>query len=86
MSSTRQRGLGGGKDISVISVYSVAESYKKQIWFSIKLEYTTRCNIILLCPMTRTNQLIRILIGEPTVTTFEKALSLYRVAHLFVRY
>ncbi|MCK5216876.1 MAG: hypothetical protein KAJ93_03770 [Methanosarcinales archaeon] len=27
-----ERGLGGGKDISVISV---AESYKKQIWFSI---------------------------------------------------
>jgi hypothetical protein len=27
-----ERGLGGGKDISV---YSVAESYKKQIWFSI---------------------------------------------------
>jgi hypothetical protein len=30
-----ERGLGGGKDISVYSVYSVAESYKKQIWFSI---------------------------------------------------
>jgi hypothetical protein len=48
MSSTRQsteRGLGGGKDISVISVYSVysvAESYKKQIWFSIE------CNLAFL--------------------------------------
>ena len=30
-----ERGLGGGKDISV---YSVAESYKKQIWFSINEE------------------------------------------------
>jgi hypothetical protein len=41
---------------------------------------------LLLIDMTRTNQLIRILIGEHIVTTFEKALSLYRVAYLFVLY
>jgi hypothetical protein len=35
VTESTERGLGGGKDISVISVYSVAESYKKQIWFSI---------------------------------------------------
>jgi hypothetical protein len=33
VTESTERGLGGGKDISV---YSVAESYKKQIWFSIK--------------------------------------------------
>ncbi len=38
VTESTERGLGGGKDISVISVYSVAESYKKQIWFSI-IEY-----------------------------------------------
>jgi hypothetical protein len=32
VTESTERGLGGGKDISVISV---AESYKKQIWFSI---------------------------------------------------
>ncbi|PPA79878.1 MAG: hypothetical protein C00003105_00081 [ANME-2 cluster archaeon HR1] len=32
VTESTERGLGGGKDISV---YSVAESYKKQIWFSI---------------------------------------------------
>ena len=37
VTESTERGLGGGKDISVISVYSVAESYKKQIWFSIDL-------------------------------------------------
>jgi hypothetical protein len=35
VTESTERGLGGGKDISVISVYSVAESYKKQIWFNI---------------------------------------------------
>jgi len=35
VTESTERGLGGGKDISVISVISVAESYKKQIWFSI---------------------------------------------------
>ena len=38
VTESTERGLGGGKDISVISVYSVAESYKKQIWFSIITE------------------------------------------------
>ncbi|KAF5425748.1 hypothetical protein C5S42_09810 [Candidatus Methanomarinus sp.] len=40
VTESTERGLGGGKDISVISVYSVAESYKKQIWFSITQIYT----------------------------------------------
>jgi len=35
VTESTERGLGGGKDISV---YSVAESYKKQIWFSIITE------------------------------------------------
>ncbi|KAF5421416.1 MAG: hypothetical protein C5S41_11505 [Candidatus Methanomarinus sp.] len=41
VTESTERGLGGGKDISVISVYSVAESYKKQIWFSIIPEVST---------------------------------------------
>ena len=41
VTESTERGLGGGKDISV---YSVVESYKKKIWFSIvslvpKLKY-----------------------------------------------
>jgi hypothetical protein len=38
VTESTERGLGGGKDISVISV---AESYKKQIWFSIIPEVST---------------------------------------------
>jgi hypothetical protein len=38
VTESTERGLGGGKDISV---YSVAESYKKQIWFSIIPEVST---------------------------------------------
>jgi hypothetical protein len=46
VTESTERGLGGGKDISVISVYSVAESYKKQIWFSIIWFFHTILQII----------------------------------------
>jgi hypothetical protein len=36
LTESTERGVWGGKSISVFSVLSVAESYKKQIQFSIK--------------------------------------------------
>ncbi len=45
VTESTERGLGGGKDISV---YSVAESYKKQIWFSIVITNTKKDYILVI--------------------------------------
>jgi hypothetical protein len=40
LTESTERGVWGGKSISVFSVLSVAESYKKQIQFSITIPLT----------------------------------------------
>ncbi|MCD4797710.1 MAG: hypothetical protein K8R19_01700 [Methanosarcinales archaeon] len=49
LTESTERGVWGGKSISVFSVLSVAESYKKQIQFSrnrkLEVRFKQECNI-----------------------------------------